>query len=117
MTAADKLRELLATRPAMPNTEELVRWWRTGAELMREHFNDLKATATAVVELSAECSRRGKELDVMRMQREELRAARDEACQLLENIHLVASRMTDEAYVHLEPEAATRVGELRRAGA
>lgn len=36
MTAADKLRELLASRPAMPNTEELVRWWRSSGELVRE---------------------------------------------------------------------------------
>lgn len=34
MTAADKLRELLASRPAMPSLEELTRWWRTTAELL-----------------------------------------------------------------------------------
>jgi uncharacterized protein YodC (DUF2158 family) len=34
MTPADKLRELLASSPAMPNTEQLVRWWRTSKELL-----------------------------------------------------------------------------------
>lgn len=36
MTAADKLRELLATRPEMPTTDDLFRWWDTSAELLRE---------------------------------------------------------------------------------
>ena len=43
MTAADKLRELLATRPAMPNVEELTRWWRTSAELVPQLLCDLEA--------------------------------------------------------------------------
>lgn len=34
MTADDKLRELLRTGPAMPNTEQLVRWWKTTKELV-----------------------------------------------------------------------------------
>lgn len=46
MTAADKLRELLATRPAMPMTEELVRWWRT-ADLVREVIDELDAAWNA----------------------------------------------------------------------
>lgn len=33
-TPADKLRELLATRPQQPNLEELVRWWRSSTELV-----------------------------------------------------------------------------------
>lgn len=36
MTAADKLRELLATMPPVPNTEQLVRWWRTSKKLLPE---------------------------------------------------------------------------------
>lgn len=39
MTVADKLRELLATRPQMPNTEELFRWWQTSGELLDELLN------------------------------------------------------------------------------
>lgn len=34
MTAADKLSELLATRPALPSLEELTRWWRATTELL-----------------------------------------------------------------------------------
>ncbi|HEY6038934.1 MAG TPA: hypothetical protein VIV58_31845 [Kofleriaceae bacterium] len=39
MTAADKLRELLATRPEMPNTEQLFSWWQTSGELLDELLN------------------------------------------------------------------------------
>lgn len=35
MTAADKLAELLATRPAMPSMLELVRWWNSGADVLQ----------------------------------------------------------------------------------
>lgn len=45
MTAADKLRELLATRPGMPNTEELVRWWRASGELVSRLLADVDAAA------------------------------------------------------------------------
>jgi hypothetical protein len=41
VTPADKLRELLATRPAMPNTEELFRWWQTSGEFLDELLNPL----------------------------------------------------------------------------
>lgn len=43
MTAADNLRELLATRPAMPNTEELTRWWHDSVRLVPTVLLDLEA--------------------------------------------------------------------------
>lgn len=47
MTAADKLRELLATRPPMPNVEELTRWWRAGAKLVVGALDELAAMKNA----------------------------------------------------------------------
>lgn len=61
-SATDKLRELLATRPTVPNEVDLRRWWQTSGDLLGEHFADLRETASAVVELSAECHNRGKQL-------------------------------------------------------
>lgn len=40
-TPADKLRELLATRPQQPNLEELVRWWRSSTELVPAVLTEL----------------------------------------------------------------------------
>lgn len=48
MTPADKLRELLASRPAHPNLEELVRWWRTSGELLPRMLNELADVEIAV---------------------------------------------------------------------
>ena len=48
MTAADKLRELLATRPAMPNVEELTRWWRESVPLVTELLDGIDAAKPAV---------------------------------------------------------------------
>lgn len=45
MTPADKLRELLATRPAMPTTTELVRWWRDGGRFVDELLRCLSDAA------------------------------------------------------------------------
>lgn len=42
MTAADKLRELLATRPALPNTEQLVEWWRVSGMLVPPLLEDVE---------------------------------------------------------------------------
>ncbi len=42
MTAADQLRELLATRPSMPNPEELMRWWRISSDLLPEILESLQ---------------------------------------------------------------------------
>lgn len=42
MTAADKLRELLATRPAQPGLVELVRWWQTSGVLVPQLLADLE---------------------------------------------------------------------------
>lgn len=39
MTPVDKLCELLATRPEMPTTEDLFRWWQTSGELLDELLN------------------------------------------------------------------------------
>jgi hypothetical protein len=50
VTAADKLRELLATRPALPNYVELVRWWLESAKLIPEALNELEARARDVAE-------------------------------------------------------------------
>ncbi len=41
MSAADKLRELLATRPGLPSLIETARWWVTGAQLVRELLEEL----------------------------------------------------------------------------
>jgi len=62
LTAADKLRELLATRPAIPNLEELFRWWTTSgllvpqaiADLRREHAETTTATAHRQIERDRE---------------------------------------------------------------
>lgn len=51
MTASDKLRELLASRPALPGTEELVRWWRS-AELVREVIEALDLLKSVMQRLS-----------------------------------------------------------------
>lgn len=57
MTAADKLRELLATRPAMPNTEELVRWWRTSAGLVRQVLDEHETVAAELEHRHVEARR------------------------------------------------------------
>lgn len=60
MTAADKLRELLATGPAMPTLDELTRWWVTTklllpevldafAEPLRQRLEGLEAAVAADV--------------------------------------------------------------------
>lgn len=93
MTAADKLRELLATRPAMPNTEELVRWWRFGGEAVTELLAGFPATARAIVALEVARADRGDEIERLRAElqaldcdlvatRAELRRERDERAYL-----------------------------------
>ena len=66
MTPADKLRELLATRPAQPNIEELVRWWRTGAELVNELLASMNELGPAVGALFADRAHRGSTIDELR---------------------------------------------------
>lgn len=51
MTAADKLRELLRTRPAFPGLTELVRWWRAGDELVQDVLAELDVLRQEVREL------------------------------------------------------------------
>lgn len=59
MTAAAKLRELLATRPRIPTLDELIRWWFTGGDLaflVVELHDDHKAIADSLrLDLEREC--------------------------------------------------------------
>jgi hypothetical protein len=63
VTATDRLRVLIATWPTEPTSAEIAHWFETGGELVRQHFEDLKETASAVIELSAECARRGRAIN------------------------------------------------------
>lgn len=76
MTAADKLRELLATRPAEPSADELQRWWRSTGLLLPQLFldvegmdSDLVAERAALRREQDACARLRVELDRERTQR------------------------------------------------
>lgn len=81
VTAADKLRELLRTSPAMPNTEQLVRWWRTTKDLLPLVLAQLKSRDGEVTALRQQLSEatnldtRDAEVMAMRRGRDAARAA------------------------------------------
>ena len=54
MTAADKLRELLATRPTFPSFFELVRWWMASVVLVPKVLDDLEGVDRDLVAARAE---------------------------------------------------------------
>lgn len=85
VNAADKLRELLATRPALPDTEALVRWWRTSAELVPVALADA----------------------------ERVKDARDQACEMLLHLGLTISQY--EIAHQLLEVGKERAAELERA--
>lgn len=103
MTAADKLRGLLATRPAMPNTEELVRWWRETVKLIPELLGQNDALREQYKEVSAMHWERREELA---KERDELRAELDRMKKSRDNLDQAAPVMlTAMAYVASEAEA------------
>lgn len=110
MTAADKLCELLAIRPAMPNTEELVRWWRTTAKLVPEvlaereeyrveldrerlqHRVDIEGFEAALGTEAYEKSILEQMECDLRAELVRVKSARDQACEMLLNADLTISQ-------------------------
>lgn len=90
MNAADTLRELLATRPAMPNIEELTRWWRTSARLLPDLLDvlevsrvELRRLNQLLVTVQNERAHYAHEAGVAKGRLDIVRGARDRACQII----------------------------------
>lgn len=114
-TAADKLRELLATRPAMPNTEELVRWWRSSAELIPQVLGELADRQLMVMQATVGLEVAAKALEAIAAERDVLKQEVRELEQQRDAHRAVLNRIADSLRVVHEDDKIERAVEAVRA--
>lgn len=93
MTAADKLRELLATRPTGGSLDDLLRWWNSAA-LVTEVLDDLDKSKKATRAAWAAQHDALAKLHKAKFKLEHVADARDVACEML----LAADGLTATQY-------------------